>query len=304
MRLTDTTARDVPELRADLVTWAADDGPHGYLQQRTAAGAGTGDPAEERRVRDRLVLQLRAAELFFVSSPLGHLAQASGRTLPEYRLNPEDVPAPVGMCVYGDSIGRIGDGDIRLVVWGPGPRGGLEVSFWADAYQFWSDTIVDERTIAQRFGPVAFLHAAHFPWRTVPAWGTVSLTEPDVDIARDATESCERTLISTWLLMGQTLAHSERVLPPRSSRRRIARAGMVDAAVTYTDLRRTRTIPGDNPEASEGRRLTRRSIVRGHWRQQWYPSRGDHRPLWIDPHIRGPEGAPLCGGERVHLLRR
>jgi hypothetical protein len=40
-------------------------------------------------------------------------------------------------------------------------------------------------------------------------------------------------------------------------------------------------------------------VVRGHWRQQWYPSRNVHRPIWITPHIKGPEGAPLLGGERV-----
>jgi hypothetical protein len=33
--------------------------------------------------------------------------------------------------------------------------------------------------------------------------------------------------------------------------------------------------------------------VRGHVRQQWYPSLQKHLPVWIHPHIKGPEGKPL-----------
>jgi hypothetical protein len=34
------------------------------------------------------------------------------------------------------------------------------------------------------------------------------------------------------------------------------------------------------------------------------PSRGDHRPIWIGPHLAGPQDKPLLGGERVNVLRR
>lgn len=62
------------------------------------------------------------------------------------------------------------------------------------------------------------------------------------------------------------------------------------------------------PRRCAGRGATReyrhRWIVRGHWRNQYYPSRNDHRPIWIDPHLAGPEDKPLLGGERVNVLRR
>jgi hypothetical protein len=44
--------------------------------------------------------------------------------------------------------------------------------------------------------------------------------------------------------------------------------------------------------------------VRGHWRQQWYPSIQDHRPVWIAPHRKGPEDAPMLGGEKVYQWSR
>ena len=43
-----------------------------------------------------------------------------------------------------------------------------------------------------------------------------------------------------------------------------------------------------------------RWVVRGHWRNQpWGPGRELRRPVYILPHIKGPDGAPLIGGERV-----
>jgi hypothetical protein len=67
------------------------------------------------------------------------------------------------------------------------------------------------------------------------------------------------------------------------------------------ELRRPKTSsgPGDGD-----REYHHQWIVRGHWRQQWHPKRQVHRPVWIAPHIKGPEGAPLIGGEKVYALKR
>ena len=102
-------------------------------------------------------------------------------------------------------------------------------------------------------------------------------------------------------------ASGRRVLQ-HPARRRIARDDPdLDPTVRYIDLRRARTEPSDHTD-DEPRTSTReyrhRWIVRGHWRNQWYPSRNDHRPIWIDPHFAGPEDKPLLGGERVNVLRR
>jgi hypothetical protein len=124
--------------------------------------------------------------------------------------------------------------------------------------------------------------------------------DPDAGIA------LERTILPTWLLMGQTLVRSEQLTVPRAARRRIARQDpTLDPAVRYIDLRRARTEPADRTDdTTPGRRYRHRWVVRGHWRNQYYPSRGDHRPIWIDPHFAGPEDKPLLGGERVNVLRR
>lgn len=75
----------------------------------------------------------------------------------------------------------------------------------------------------------------------------------------------------------------------------------------FIDLRRARTEPFDRSgegSADRTREYRHRWIVRGHWRNQYYSTRGDHRPIWIAPHFAGPEDKPLLGGERVNVLRR
>jgi hypothetical protein len=123
----------------------------------------------------------------------------------------------------------------------------------------------------------------------------------------DARIALQRTILTTWLLMGQNLVSSEPVTAPRAARRRIERLDPVlDPTVRYIDLRHARTEPSDRPDddGKGTREYRHRWIVRGHWRNQYYPSRGDHRPIWIDPHLAGPEDKPLLGGERVNVLRR
>jgi hypothetical protein len=34
-------------------------------------------------------------------------------------------------------------------------------------------------------------------------------------------------------------------------------------------------------------------VVRGHWRNQWYPSQGVHKPKFIESYCKGPDDKPL-----------
>jgi hypothetical protein len=83
----------------------------------------------------------------------------------------------------------------------------------------------------------------------------------------DAKIALERTILATWLLMGQTLVHSEQLSAPRAARRRIAREDPhLDASVRYIDLRRARTEPSDHAtddDRASTREYRHRWIVRG-----------------------------------------
>lgn len=42
--------------------------------------------------------------------------------------------------------------------------------------------------------------------------------------------------------------------------------------------------------------------VRGHWRNQWYPSLEDHKRIWIDEHTAGAINAPLSRRDLVYVI--
>jgi hypothetical protein len=106
---------------------------------------------------------------------------------------------------------------------------------------------------------------------------------------------------AAWLLMQQPLAEIEDIEPDRATRKRLRRFGQEPAPVLLIGLRRPKSAADRGDGARE---YQHQWIVRGHWRQQWYPKRQVHRPVWIAPHIKGPEGAPMIGGEKVNVWKR
>jgi hypothetical protein len=109
-----------------------------------------------------------------------------------------------------------------------------------------------------------------------------------------------RTLISTWLLMGQPIVSSDPQPLSRQIRRGLERAGKPVPKVRVVKLRRAAEPHRESLDDITGRTYKHQWVVRGHWRNQYYPSRNDHRPVYVPSHIKGPEGAPLLGGERVY----
>ncbi|MEU2426877.1 hypothetical protein ABZ619_38695 [Streptomyces sp. NPDC007851] len=326
------TARDLPEVRAELATWLADTGPTGG-----AAGWSQGfDPqqaARERRAAADWAVALRAAELFFVASDMTRMAVSAGLALPSYRLHPEDLPSPHGLLLWEEPATETFDGKevtgcpIIGMSWAQ-HGGGVQVRSWSlreDWLAFMAkgepragikDMTPDE-VRATRIAypqPIVCMAASFLPFGETPGWlsGTPSDTSgwslaelEDTARSDDREEKAERALVVSWLLMGQTLTTAEEVRPSKASMKHLRR---LDAdllrAVRYVKLRRsgmvTRAATG---VPRQGPRV--RWVVRGHWRQQWYPSRQANRPVWISPHMKGPDGAPILDPDKlVNVLRR
>lgn len=47
-----------------------------------------------------------------------------------------------------------------------------------------------------------------------------------------------------------------------------------------------------------------RWVVSGHWRNQFYPSLQCHKPIWIDPFMKGPDDKPLKESSRLFAVIR
>ncbi|WP_410658338.1 hypothetical protein [Amycolatopsis sp. lyj-112] len=374
------TAYDVPEIRARMTEWTRDPGLDGagnwyrfFVGPRPedSAGEPAFPPLDDvgATIADTLRAQIPAAELFYVSANLTDLASHAATTLADYRLHPEDLPAPVGLMVYEHppvtQTANALHNDVSLVSWGPG-RGGLWVQTWGaipdplptavdvgrklarlprdfalsqmrkaaalnlplpalDNKPSSHDDAVDQaaKHLLATFMsnterapiPPSFSPPHGYQWcgitpmtfTDMKGWPS-ALTEGTSAATIDAQLALQRTILTTWLLMGQTLVRSERTAAPRAARRRIERYDpALNQGVRLVDLRRARTTPADRHSDAFGqgtREYHHSWIVRGHWRNQYYLSRDDHRPIWIADHLAGPEDKPLIGGERVNVLRR
>ena len=91
---------------------------------------------------------------------------------------------------------------------------------------------------------------------------------------------------SFWRLGQQFVPVKHRA--PRPLRREAKRKRRREEEITVMTLRRA---SGPHAEDGEGGYLTVQFLVRGHWRNQWYPSLREHRQIWIAPYVKGPEGA-------------
>lgn len=107
-----------------------------------------------------------------------------------------------------------------------------------------------------------------------------------------------------WRIGSQVVRTVEKA--PRHARKDAKRHGLDREHVTVIKLRRTSSIVSGGPveESEHEDHYSVQFVVRGHWRNQYYPSLKQHRQIWINPHLKGPEDAPFQPSKRVYELVR
>jgi hypothetical protein len=180
---------------------------------------------------------------------------------------------------------------------GAGSAGGTWFSFYS---QTRLDLVSDDPEILRQsktFLPEYMIdNEAVVPW--MPPGGDPSdYTLPSTS---ETTWGWARLVFAAFRLAAQRgLVEQDTTRTPRSERRRTARLGLPERDVRVARIRRTVHDSGTENGTGQGREYQHRWVVRGHWRNQWYPTVEAHRPIWISPHVKGPDDAPLIGGERV-----
>lgn len=289
--------KELPELRARTVESMASVEALGFFQERSEGRVLNGHAPDVLQGWE--VERLRSADLFYISEPMAALAKASSKSLPPYTLEPEDVPTRAGFAFIAPGAFQVVSTvePIAAICWGQ-VEGGIFVTLYADTDlvlqtllgrgKCTSEQARVHRGLVGALSPMAFE-------------GVIPYYKSERDVEGVTEEPLLRTLRAAWLLMQQPLAQLEDVRADRHARKRLMRAGHEPGTVRVIRLRRP-----SSPSAGSGtdREYHHQWIVRGHWRQQWYPSREVHRPVWIAPHVKGPEGAPLLGGEKVHAWVR
>lgn len=314
----DIRPQDLPEARAEVVAYHLTKGP-ALFDACIRAGAmpirPPGDIHASAQELARLEAErVRNGELFWVSSDMTALTVAASKTMPSFTLAPADMPSPWGFMAFEKPIHTIAspytgdDVPIVAVSWGPCPfadyeNGGVWASWYSDTSHVVdgaSNSGLPAEVKAMMKGSLSrftYDHESVAPFSDTHLRKVTSTGEE----AASGSGLGVDVLKTVWLLMAQPLAEVSEVEPDRAVRRRMRRGSLEPKPVRVIELRR----PQRSGEAGAGTREYRHAwVVRGHWRQQWFPKRQVHRPVWIAPHVKGPEGAPLIGGEKVYALKR
>ncbi|MET7996796.1 hypothetical protein ABZU76_38560 [Amycolatopsis sp. NPDC005232] len=310
--MTDISPSELPEVRAEIIDWINGPTAAQLWFKHTTLGSydwlpfqASTDPATYQSIlRGTEITRLREAELFYVAAEMVELVEVAAHSIPDFQLAPQDLPAPAGFMLFERPIAAMPAGDTELgisaVSWAPMP--GREHMLLASTYLDraeaapFFDRAAPNRQVGNNEPKLVYAHGGEFGW----AFGDNEGHAPE---ATHFMATLAPRLKAAWLLMQQPVTDLSNVSVPRPARRRLQRAGHEPSPVRLIQLRRPPS-PRDAESSAAAQEYRHRWIVRGHWRQQWYPSRQVHRPVWIEPHVKGPSDAPLLSGDKVHVWKR
>jgi hypothetical protein len=158
-----------------------------------------------------------------------------------------------------------------------------------------------DNELVNRFGAAGIRIKESTPSGTIVHGEDFDKTHVGWEQVKNTTIAWGQVVRATWLLLTQPGVTTVDEQPlSRTIRRRAEREGYNPNAVRVVRIRDRADTPHREQDTDRSYRV--RWTVRGHWRSQWYPSRGEHRPVWINPHVKGPQDAPLRTGDTVHVL--
>lgn len=286
------SAKDMPELRADMIHDSK------AFQERFKQGHAWWP-------------HLQQASLFWVSAHLRRMASAAAEKLPKVEFYPELLPSPNGIVVWeGTELNIAGfawktvGSRVVITILVP-PEFGIEQVV----------ALTQDEGARKRLRNNADVHSRLWSNLELGVPMTEEFDPENIEVAKRFTHDEDRLharfiarmAMSLWLLLGQTIITEEIVRPNKQALRRLKR---IDASLLmearYVTLRRSSLNDGYGDGTGEGFHYSHQWFVSGHWRKQPYgPGNQYTRTIWIHPHVKGPEGAPLLNPEKlVHTLRK
>lgn len=301
-------ARELPDLRLRMAEFMNGHGlswMHHTFSCQPAWFAEEADDEIRASFTDSVCEVLNGGELFYLDEHMTSIATSSALPINKYGFMPWDLPAKQALMYFAEPHADPLDGRAVVLGWNVHeptaeyPHGHANLFVFMDKHAL-------RRQMEQTSGTVGILGEdydrlqADYVLFTVldiifaEAGDGVSFWAAD-----DGLQTYIQLLFSTCHLMRQQLAETSSEPVPRATRRRYERDHRTPPQVRVCRLRRS-----ERPETTgeSAREWHHRWIVRGHWRQQWYPSIQAHRPVWIAPFVKGPQDAPLLGGEKVYAV--
>ena len=243
---------------------------------------------------------LRYGDTFWLGGDAGTLVHTGHLQLPEDAvLNTSVIPARQGFVLSSNVHALVVDDGRELLA--------LRGLLWDSA------EVLDAHEPTRRLGPGVVLipllargpHASSvfvdsgYPWLCGISLGEASRRNLSLSTtvapATDGGESVMRLFLALCLFLQQRIVTAPPMRAERGTRRRLERAGwQSEPVIRVIQLRRVdQHATHDVEVAHAAHNWSCQWVVRGHWRQQPYPSMHTVQPLWITPYVKGPVGKPL-----------
>lgn len=240
---------------------------------------------------------IASSVLFWTARDMTDLAVSAAASLPEWS-PAAAIPEEFGLIAWAKPVGMFdwpvpGRAErirmpVDLMSWGVrGSSVGVSCAFRTER-------------IAEQLNP----GLARLPLISHPV-GMWDLEEPVSHRLDNGAVSPLSVLGTAWLLIGQPAVSARREIRPTIGPSAAARDD--GDGVSIIELRRLQSnSSAAEPDSQSHRRYDKRFWVSGRWRNQACgPGRKLRRPVWISPHIKGPDGAPVMDpSARVYVWRR
>jgi hypothetical protein len=246
---------------------------------------------------------LKLADTYWLGSEVDELVWAGVSSLPQtVRLTPDLLPSPHGFL----SLERprrvlINDGQpgiLRAVQWSDvdlsGPGGTLRRGISSLSYI----SVDGSPPIPAMFSSWVYGETIHESldrelkvagWNGAEGGVRHDLTDDD----KRMTAAQALLLGSFWLFVRQSILVTPLTTAERHVRRRIERTEWPSSPVIRVVQLRRRESRSTHEVTPTERDWSCQWVVRGHWRQQFYPSKHANLPIWITPYVKGPQDKPL-----------
>jgi len=133
--------------------------------------------------------------------------------------------------------------------------------------------------------------SSHLPCSGMISWPWESGWDRPWSPTEEVTDWIRKLVFSFFAFIRQECVSIQSQSASRPIRRHLPPSYIADPVIKIIQLRRRS--PATNGLEPQSRDYSCRWLVRGHWRNQFYPSSKSHRPRFIPAYVKGPDDKPL-----------
>jgi len=242
-------------------------------------------PISARSLQQHITDIFSQADTYYISEEIADVLVGGFNTLPSTPLGEVRPNSLYGwaffqrpiVCPFPTQFDRMWE--VKGLAWGPFGRGhsagGLNLGVFVRSPQ-----------------------SAHLPCSSMTSWpwesGWESLGEEIAQAGvadRELADWIRKLAFAFFAFIRQECVSIQTTPASRPIRRHLPKAYTADPVIKIIQLRRRS--PATNGGESQSRGYSCRWLVRGHWRNQFYPSSQSHRPRFIPAYVKGPDDKPL-----------